>query len=148
MKGFINQELDMRTEDGKIIERCLDGEPEVFGLLVDKYKASIYAVVYTRIHNFHDAQDITQEVFLEAYRACESSGIGIASCGGSTALPITTAKTGSRCNTTAQIPYSSKTRRNWRRYWNHLLLRHTTKTLRTNPFMIYWIHCRRNIARY
>jgi len=36
---FINQELDMRTEDGKIIERCLDGEPEVFGLLVDKYKA-------------------------------------------------------------------------------------------------------------
>jgi RNA polymerase sigma factor (sigma-70 family) len=58
----------MRTEDGKIIGQCLNGETEVFGLLVDKYKASIYALVYSKIRNFHDAQDITQEVFLEAYR--------------------------------------------------------------------------------
>jgi RNA polymerase sigma-70 factor (ECF subfamily) len=58
----------MRTEDGKIIRRCLDGESEAFGLLVDKYKASIYALVYAKVRNFHDAQDITQEVFLQAYR--------------------------------------------------------------------------------
>jgi RNA polymerase sigma factor (sigma-70 family) len=58
----------MRTEDGKIIDKCLNGEPEAFGLLVDKYKASIFALIYSKVQNFHDAQDITQDVFLEAYR--------------------------------------------------------------------------------
>ena len=58
----------MRTEDGCIIHRCLNGEPGAFGLLVDKYKAGIYAYVYTRLLHFQDAQDVTQEVFLQAYR--------------------------------------------------------------------------------
>jgi RNA polymerase sigma factor (sigma-70 family) len=55
-------------KDGKIIDECLNGEPEAFGLLVDKYKASIFALIYSKVQNFHDAQDITQDVFLEAYR--------------------------------------------------------------------------------
>ncbi len=58
----------MRTEDGSIICRCLNGEPEAFGLLVDKYKAGIYAFVYVKLRNFQDAQDVTQEVFMNAYR--------------------------------------------------------------------------------
>ncbi len=58
----------MRTDDGSIIQECLDGKPGAFGILVDKYKAGIYAFVYTELHNFHDAQDVTQEVFLQAYR--------------------------------------------------------------------------------
>ena len=39
-----------------------------FGLLVDKYKSSVYALAYTKLRNFHDAEDITQEVFLKAYQ--------------------------------------------------------------------------------
>jgi len=62
----------VRTEDGSIIYRCLNGEPGVFGLLVDKYKAGIYAYAYTRLLNFQDAQDVTQEVFLQAYRDLRS----------------------------------------------------------------------------
>jgi len=58
----------MRTEDGYIISKCLNGEPEAFGLLVDKYKAGIYAFVYTKLHNFHDAEDVTQEIFIKAFR--------------------------------------------------------------------------------
>jgi len=58
----------VRTEDGCIIYRCLNGEPEAFGLLVDKYKAGIYAFVYNKLLNFQDAQDVTQEAFLQAYR--------------------------------------------------------------------------------
>jgi len=58
----------MRTEDGRIIRECLNGDSASFGLLVDKYKASIYALAYSRLHNFHDAEDIAQEVFLKAYR--------------------------------------------------------------------------------
>lgn len=58
----------MRTEDGSVIHRCLSGEPEAFGLLVDKYREGIYAFAYAKLRNFHDAQDITQEVFVQAYR--------------------------------------------------------------------------------
>lgn len=57
----------MRTEDGYIIGRCLNGESEAFGFLVDKYKGSIYAFAYAKLQNFHDAEDITQEVFIKAY---------------------------------------------------------------------------------
>ena len=58
----------MRTEDGDIIHKCLTGDTAAFGLLVDKYKASVYALAYAKLGNFHDAQDITQEVFLKAYQ--------------------------------------------------------------------------------
>ena len=58
----------MRTEDGYIIYKCLNGEPEAFTLLVDKYKASIYAFTYAKLRNFHDAEDVTQETFIKAYQ--------------------------------------------------------------------------------
>jgi len=58
----------MRTEDGYIIHKCLNGEPEAFGLLVDRYKEGIYAFAYVKLRNFHDAEDVTQEVFVRAYQ--------------------------------------------------------------------------------
>ncbi len=58
----------MYTEDGYIIGKCVNGESAAFGLLVDKYKSSVYALAYTKLRNFHDAEDITQEVFIKAYR--------------------------------------------------------------------------------
>jgi RNA polymerase sigma factor (sigma-70 family) len=58
----------MRTEDGNIVHQCLNGEPGAFGMLVDKYKEGIYAFAYDKLQDFQDAQDVTQEVFLQAYR--------------------------------------------------------------------------------
>ncbi len=58
----------MRTEDGHIIQKCLDGDAAAFGLLVDKYKGSVYGLAYAKLGDFHDAQDMTQEVFLKAYQ--------------------------------------------------------------------------------
>jgi len=58
----------MRTDDGSIIQDCLNGKPEAFGMLVDKYKEGIYAFIYAELRNSQDAQDVTQEVFLRAYR--------------------------------------------------------------------------------
>jgi RNA polymerase sigma factor (sigma-70 family) len=57
----------MRTEDGYIIYKCLNGEPEAFGLLVEKYKVGVYAFVLAKLHNFQDAQDVAQDVFIKAY---------------------------------------------------------------------------------
>jgi RNA polymerase sigma factor (sigma-70 family) len=62
----------VRTEDGHIIHKCLNGEPEAFGFLVDKYRESVYAFAYTKLRNFHDAEDVTQEVFIKAYEKLRS----------------------------------------------------------------------------
>jgi RNA polymerase sigma factor (sigma-70 family) len=59
----------VRTEDGYIIYRCLNGDSTAFGFLVDKFKEGVYAFAYERLHNFHDAEDVAQEVFLKAYRS-------------------------------------------------------------------------------
>ncbi|MCH8293718.1 hypothetical protein IH992_21770 [Candidatus Poribacteria bacterium] len=39
----------MRIEDQCIIYKCLNGEPEAFGFLVDRYKESVYAFVYSKV---------------------------------------------------------------------------------------------------
>ena len=58
----------MPTTDGQVIRECLSGEPEAFGFLVDKYRQSIYAFAYSKLCDFHDAEDVAQEVFITAYR--------------------------------------------------------------------------------
>ena len=58
----------MHAADGHIIDKCLNGDSDAFGLLVDKYKAGIFALAYGKVGNPQDAEDITQEAFLKAYR--------------------------------------------------------------------------------
>jgi RNA polymerase sigma factor (sigma-70 family) len=68
MKAIFNRGRTMRTEDGYIINKCLNGDRTAFGFLVDKYKESVYAHASYKLKNCHDAEDITQEVFIKAYR--------------------------------------------------------------------------------
>jgi len=53
----------MRSEDGSIIYRCINGESEAFGLLVDKYKEGIYAFIYAKIRNFHEVLAMINTTF-------------------------------------------------------------------------------------
>jgi RNA polymerase sigma factor (sigma-70 family) len=62
----------MRTEDGDLIYRCLNGETEAFGFLVDKYRESVYGLAYAMLIDFDDAEDITQEVFITAFKKLRS----------------------------------------------------------------------------
>ena len=59
-------------EDRYVIHKCLDGESAAFGLLVDKYKAMVYALSYSELLNFQDAEDVTQEAFTTAYQELHS----------------------------------------------------------------------------
>jgi RNA polymerase sigma factor (sigma-70 family) len=58
----------MRTEDGEIVRKCLNGDSAAFGLLVDKYKARVNALAYSKLRDFRDAEDGAQEVFIKAYQ--------------------------------------------------------------------------------
>jgi len=58
----------MKTPDGYIISKCLDGDSAAFGFLVDKYRSAVYALAYSKLHDFHDAEDVAQEAFIKAYK--------------------------------------------------------------------------------
>ena len=58
----------MHTRDGHIVHQCLSGNTEAFALLVDKYKGRIFALVYAKVGQFQDAEDLTQDIFLNAYK--------------------------------------------------------------------------------
>lgn len=54
-------------KDEEIIRQVLEGDRELFGLLIRKYQKAIYSLAYSRTGSPEEAQDITQEVFLEAF---------------------------------------------------------------------------------
>jgi RNA polymerase sigma factor (sigma-70 family) len=64
--------MPMMSEDEFFVQRCLSGEKGTFGALVDKYKDAVCGLAHSKVHNFHDAQDIAQEVFIAAYRNLRS----------------------------------------------------------------------------
>jgi RNA polymerase sigma-70 factor, ECF subfamily len=58
----------MRDEelDRRCVERCLAGDSEAFGELVDRYQQPIFNTVYHMVRNREDAADVCQQVFLKA----------------------------------------------------------------------------------
>lgn len=58
-------------EDKEIVERCLKGDTDSFEYLVTKYKKLVYSIALRFFQDPHLAEDITQEVFLKAYKKLE-----------------------------------------------------------------------------
>ncbi len=58
----------MRTDNAELIQRILDGDEAAFACLVKKYQKRVHALVWRKIGDFHIAEDITQETFLQVYR--------------------------------------------------------------------------------
>lgn len=55
--------------DVELVEAVLSGERQQFALLVERYQRDIYNVGYRSTNNRQDAQDVTQETFLRAFRS-------------------------------------------------------------------------------
>lgn len=58
----------MEQNDAELIQRILRGDQDALGPLVRKYQKGVHALVYRKIGDFHIAQEITQDAFLNAYR--------------------------------------------------------------------------------
>jgi len=54
--------------EGDLLKRCVKGSTEAFGELVAHYQDAIFNLVYRMIGHREDANDVTQEVFLRAFR--------------------------------------------------------------------------------
>lgn len=58
-----------RQAEHATIEACQRGEREAFDALVLRYQRKIYGLCYRYVNNHEDANDLTQEVFVRAWRA-------------------------------------------------------------------------------
>jgi RNA polymerase sigma-70 factor, ECF subfamily len=55
-------------EDVELVGLCQKGDVDAFDKLFYKYRDKIYRTAYRMINNQEDALDLTQEIFLKAYR--------------------------------------------------------------------------------
>ena len=58
----------MVKDDVQLIRRILSGDDEAFGILIQKYRKGVHALAWRKIGDFHYAEEITQDVFLQAYK--------------------------------------------------------------------------------
>ena len=56
-------------EEDRLIQRILQGETELFSQFVTEHRSKVFHTALGLLHSRHDAEDITQDVFLEAFRA-------------------------------------------------------------------------------
>ena len=57
-----------REDDVQLIYNILSGDDESFRVLVQKYQKNVHALVWRKIGDFHHAEEITQDIFLQVYK--------------------------------------------------------------------------------
>jgi len=59
-------------DEAALIDACVAGEPGAFDLIVERYRRSIYNLCYRFAGNHEDASDLSQDVFLRAFRGLKN----------------------------------------------------------------------------
>ncbi len=55
--------------DDEIIEQILQGNRDIYRELVEKYKSMLFLTCMGFLHNKDDAEDLTQEIFIQVYQS-------------------------------------------------------------------------------
>jgi RNA polymerase sigma-70 factor, ECF subfamily len=58
--------------EAALVEACLSGRRGAFDLIVERHRRSVYQLCYRFVGNHEDASDLSQDVFLRAYRGLRS----------------------------------------------------------------------------
>ena len=56
------------ADDVQLIRKILSGDDAAFGNLVEKYQKSVHALIWRQVGDYHYAEDIMQDAFLQAYQ--------------------------------------------------------------------------------
>lgn len=59
--------MNQDENDAELVRRCLEGDPEAFRPLVEKYQKVLYNVAYRMVHDCEDARDLAQGAFVKAF---------------------------------------------------------------------------------
>lgn len=57
-----------REDDVQLIHEILSGDEAAFSRLIQKYQRSVHALAWRKIGDFHDAEEVTQDTFLQVYK--------------------------------------------------------------------------------
>ena len=58
----------MLEDDVQLIHKILSGDDSAFSALVEKHQKGVHALIWRKIGDFHHAEELTQDVFLQVYR--------------------------------------------------------------------------------
>jgi RNA polymerase sigma-70 factor (ECF subfamily) len=58
--------------DAELVRETLDGDRDAFGKLVDRHRRTVFALCLQRGFQPAEAEDVTQEVFIKAYKSLPS----------------------------------------------------------------------------
>ena len=62
----------MKNEDVDLIQRVLSGDESAFTALVQRHRKWIHSLAWREIGDFHAAQEITQDTFIQAFKSLPS----------------------------------------------------------------------------
>jgi RNA polymerase sigma factor (sigma-70 family) len=57
------------ADDLSLVQRCLKGDSEAIRALIDRFQTEVYGLCVRMLGHRHDAEDVTQEVFLRVFRS-------------------------------------------------------------------------------
>lgn len=55
-------------DDRGLVDACLGGRAEAFDIIVERHQRAVYQLCYRFVRTHEDASDLSQDVFLRAYR--------------------------------------------------------------------------------
>ena len=61
----------MSVEEAALVRRCLRGDADAVQTLVERFQTDVYGLCVRLLHHRHDAEDVTQEVFLRVFRSLD-----------------------------------------------------------------------------
>ena len=59
-------------DEQQLVDACLAGREGAFDVVVERHRRSVYQLCYRFVGNHEDASDLSQEVFLRAYRGLKN----------------------------------------------------------------------------
>lgn len=58
----------MESSEINRIERILQGDAQLYGEIISAYKNAVFSLCYRMVYQKQEAEDLSQEIFLKAYR--------------------------------------------------------------------------------
>jgi len=59
----------MKKDDANLIQRVLSGDESAFAMLVEKHQKWVHSLVWREIGDFHIAQEIAQDTFIQVFKS-------------------------------------------------------------------------------
>ena len=61
----------LELDEDQLVAACLAGQREAFDLIVERHRRSVYLLCYRFVGNHEDASDLSQDVFVRAYKGLQ-----------------------------------------------------------------------------